>query len=97
IARALHVDPVRLNMTMTMFLLASAVCLAVSGWMADQLGAKKVFMNSMVLFALSSAGCCFAQNRPELIVGRIFQGVAASMMAPVGRLVLLTTTPKNEL
>jgi EmrB/QacA subfamily drug resistance transporter len=80
-----------------MFLLASAVCLPVSGWMADKLGAKKVFMTSMVLFALSSAGCGFAQNLPELIVGRIFQGVAASMMAPVGRLVLLRTTPKSEL
>jgi EmrB/QacA subfamily drug resistance transporter len=97
IARAMHVDPVRLNMTMTMFLLASAVCLPVSGWMADKLGAKKVFITSMVLFALSSAGCGFAQNLPELIVGRIFQGMAASMMAPVGRLVLLRTTPKNEL
>jgi EmrB/QacA subfamily drug resistance transporter len=97
IARALHVDPVRLNMTMTMFLLASAVCLPVSGWMADKLGAKKVFMTSMILFAVSSAGCGFAQTLPELIVGRIFQGVAASMMAPVGRLVLLRTTPKSEL
>jgi EmrB/QacA subfamily drug resistance transporter len=97
IARAMHVDPLRLNMTMTMFLLASAVCLPVSGWMADKLGAKKVFMTSMVLFALSSAGCGFAQNLPELVVGRIFQGVAASMMAPVGRLVLLRTTPKSEL
>jgi EmrB/QacA subfamily drug resistance transporter len=97
IAHALKVDPLRLNMTMTMFLLASAVCLPVSGWMADKVGAKKVFMTSMVLFALSSAGCGFAQSLPQLIVGRIFQGVAASMMAPVGRLVLLRTTPKNEL
>ncbi|MFC3069431.1 MFS transporter [Phenylobacterium soli] len=97
IARALHEDPLRLNMTMTMFLLASAVCLPVSGWMADKLGAKRVFMTSMVLFAVSSAGCGFAQNLPELIVGRMFQGVAASMMAPVGRLVLLRTTPKSEL
>jgi EmrB/QacA subfamily drug resistance transporter len=97
IAHALRVDPLRLNMTMTMFLLASAVCLPVSGWMADKLGAKRVFMTSMVLFAVSSAGCGFAQNLPELIVGRIFQGVAASMMAPVGRLVLLRTTPKSEL
>jgi len=97
IARALHEDPIRLNMTMTMFLLASAVCLPVSGWMADKLGAKKVFMASMILFALSSAGCGFAQSLPQLIVGRIFQGVAASMLAPVGRLVLLRTTPKSEL
>jgi EmrB/QacA subfamily drug resistance transporter len=97
IARALDVDPLRLNMTMTMFLLASAVCLPVSGWMADKVGAKRVFMTSMVLFALSSAGCGFAQTLPQLIVGRIFQGAAASMMAPVGRLVLLRTTPRSEL
>jgi EmrB/QacA subfamily drug resistance transporter len=97
IAHALRVDPLRLNMTMTMFLLASAVCLPVSGWMADKLGAKKVFISSMVLFALSSAACGFAQDLPQLIAGRVFQGVAASMMAPVGRLVLLRTTPKSEL
>ena len=97
IARALRVDPLRLNMTMTMFLLASAVCLPVSGWMADKLGAKRVFMSSMVLFAVSSAACGLAQSLPQLIAGRIFQGVAASMMAPVGRLVLLRTTPKSEL
>jgi len=97
IARALHEDPLRLNMTMTMFLLASAVCLPVSGWMADKLGAKKVFMASMILFALSSAACGFAHSLPQLVVGRMFQGMAASMMAPVGRLVLLRTTPKSEL
>jgi EmrB/QacA subfamily drug resistance transporter len=97
IARALHEDPLRLNMAITMFLLASAVCLPVSGWVADKFGAKRVFMTAMVLFALSSAGCGFAHTLPQLIVGRIFQGVSASMMSPVGRLVLLRTTPKSEL
>jgi EmrB/QacA subfamily drug resistance transporter len=97
IARALHVDPLRLNMAITMFLLASAVCLPLSGWMADKFGAKRVFMTSMMLFALSSAACGFAQTLPQLIVGRIFQGVSASMMSPVGRLVLLRTTPKSQL
>lgn len=97
IAHALHEDPLRLNMTITMFLLASAVCLPVSGWIADKFGARRVFMISMALFALSSAACGFAQTLPELILGRVAQGVAASMMAPVGRLVLLRTTPKAQL
>ncbi|HEX2801509.1 MAG TPA: MFS transporter, partial [Phenylobacterium sp.] len=97
IAHALHEDPLRLNMAITMFLLASAVCLPVSGWIADKFGARRVFMISMALFALSSAACGFAQTFPELILGRVAQGVAASMMAPVGRLVLLRTTPKAQL
>jgi EmrB/QacA subfamily drug resistance transporter len=97
IAAALHEDPLRLNMAITMFLLASAVFLPVSGWVADKFGAKRIFMASMVLFAISSAGCGLARSLPELIVARIFQGASAAMMSPVGRLVVLRTTPKSEL
>ncbi|MDB5445988.1 MAG: transporter [Phenylobacterium sp.] len=97
IAHALHEDPLRLNMAITMFLLASAVFLPVSGWVADKFGAKRIFMAAMVLFAISSAGCGLAHSLAQLVVARIFQGAAAAMMLPVGRLVLLRTTPKSEL
>jgi EmrB/QacA subfamily drug resistance transporter len=97
IARALHEEPLTLNMAITMFLLATAVCLPVSGWVADKFGAKRIFIASMVLFAVSSAACGFAQSLLQLILGRVFQGVSAAMMVPVGRLVLLRTTPKHEL
>ena len=97
IAHAMHEDPLRLNMAITMYLLASAVFLPVSGWVADKFGAKRIFMAAMLLFAVSSAGCGLAHSLAQLVVGRIFQGAAAAMMLPVGRLVLLRTTPKSEL
>jgi EmrB/QacA subfamily drug resistance transporter len=97
IARAMHEDPLRLNMAITMFLLASAVFLPVSGWVADKFGAKRIFTLSMVLFAVSSAGCGLAHSLLQLVAARIFQGASAAMMVPVGRLVLLRTTPKSEL
>ncbi|WP_421931032.1 MFS transporter [Phenylobacterium sp.] len=96
-AKALHEDPLRLNLAITMFLLASAVFLPISGWVADKFGAKRIFMASMVLFALSSAACGFAQDLNQLVAARMFQGMAGAMMGPVGRLVLLRTTPKSEL
>ncbi len=96
-ARSMHEDPLRLNLAITMFLLASAVFLPISGWVADKFGAKRIFAVSMVLFALSSAACGFAQDLNQLVVARIFQGMAGAMMGPVGRLVLLRTTPKSEL
>lgn len=96
-AVALNESPLRLNLAITMFLLASAVFLPVSGWVADKFGAKRIFMVSMVLFALSSAACGFAQDLTQLVIARMFQGMAGAMMAPVGRLVLLRTTPKEEL
>jgi EmrB/QacA subfamily drug resistance transporter len=96
-ARALHVEPLRLNLAITMYLLASAVFLPISGWMADRFGAKRILMIAMVLYAGASAACGFANSLPELVVFRLIQGCAGAMMGPVGRLVLLRTTPKNEL
>ena len=96
-AKALHVEPLRLNLAITMYLLASAVFLPISGWMADRFGAKRILMIAMVLYASASAACGFAHSLPELIAARLLQGCAGAMMGPVGRLVLLRTTPKNEL
>jgi EmrB/QacA subfamily drug resistance transporter len=96
-ARALHVEPLRLNLAITMYLLASAVFLPISGWMADRFGAKRILMIAMVLYAAASAACGFANSLTELVVFRLAQGCAGAMMGPVGRLVLLRTTPKNEL
>ncbi|HEY3695171.1 MFS transporter [Phenylobacterium sp.] len=97
IAHALHEDPLRLNLAVTLYLLSSAVFLPVSGWAADKFGARRILVLAMVLYALSSAMCGFATSLWALLSARILQGVASAMMVPVGRLVLLRTTPKDEL
>ncbi len=96
-ALAFGVEPLRLNVAITMYLLASAVFLPISGWVADKFGAKRILMAAMVLYAVSSALCGLAQDLPQLIGARVLQGAAGAMMGPVGRLVLLRTTPKSEL
>ena len=97
IAHALHEDPLRLNLAVTLYLLSSAVFLPLSGWAADKFGARRVLVLAMILYALSSAMCGFATSLWELLAARTLQGLASAMMAPVGRLVLLRTTPKGEL
>jgi len=96
-AKALHEDPLRLNLAITMYLLAAAVFLPISGWAADKFGAKRIFVIAIVLYGLSSAACGLAENLGQLVFARICQGAAGAMMSPVGRLVLLRTTPKDEL
>jgi EmrB/QacA subfamily drug resistance transporter len=96
-AHALHVEPLRLNLAITMYILATAVFLPISGWIADRFGARRVLMLAMVLYAIASVACGLAQSLPQLVAFRVFQGCAAAMMSPVGRLVLLRTTPKHEL
>src|SRR5580692_7541212 len=96
-AITLHQSPISLNTTITIYLLALAIFLPVSGWAADRFGAKRVFLIAIGLYAASCAACGFANDLPELLLARFAEGAAGALMGPVGRLVLLRTTPKHDL
>jgi EmrB/QacA subfamily drug resistance transporter len=96
-AREFGVEPLRLNIAITVYLLSTAIFLPLSGWMADRFGARRIFMCSIVLYAAGSAACGFTSELWQLILFRFIQGAAGATLMPVGRLVLLRTTPKSEL
>jgi len=96
-AASLAVTPLSLKAVVTSYILSLAVCIPVSGWMADRFGTRRVFSWAVALFTLSSALCGFSVNVPMLVAARILQGVGAAMMMPVGRLAVIRTFPKSEL
>ena len=96
-ARSFHEDPVHLNTAITVYLLASAVFLPISGWAADRFGAKRIFLCAIVGYAAACVGCGLSQNLPQLLIARMCAGAAGAMMGPVGRLVLLRSTPRHNL
>jgi EmrB/QacA subfamily drug resistance transporter len=81
----------------TSYILSLAVCIPVSGWMADRFGTRRVFGIAVGIFTFASILCGVAQNAPMLVAGRILQGIGAAMMMPVGRLAIIRTFPKSEL
>src|SRR5882757_1152994 len=96
-AESLHDDPVRLNLAITCYLLSLAVFVPISGWMADKLGAKRVFMWAIVVFTVSSVLCGFAGSLAELVLWRTIQGIGGAMMTPVGRVIVVKSVPKLQL
>ena len=96
-AESLRVAPLSLKAVVTSYILSLAVCIPVSGWMADRFGTRRVFSIAVGIFTFASILCGFAQNLPMLVAGRILQGVGAAMMMPVGRLAIIRTFPKSEL
>jgi len=96
-AADLGTSAVRLNVAITSYLLAVAVFVPISGWAADWFGARRVFVAAIALFTLSSIGCAISTNLTELVIARIFQGLAGAMMVPVGRIMLLRIVPKEQL
>ena len=97
IAASLQVTPLSLKAVVTSYILSLAVCIPVSGWMADRFGTRRVFASAVALFTLSSMLCGASASVPMLVVARIFQGIGAAMMMPVGRLMVIRTFAKSEL
>ncbi len=97
IADSLHVQPLSLKAVVTSYILTLAVCIPISGWMADRFGTRRVFGAAVAVFTFSSILCGLAINAPMLVATRILQGVGAAMMMPVGRLTVIRTFPKSEL
>lgn len=96
-AASLDVTPLSLKAVVTSYILSLAVCIPVSGWLADRYGSRRVFLSAVALFIVSSMLCGLAVNAEMLVAARVPQGISAAMMMPVGRIAIVRTFPKGEL
>ncbi|MDB5656803.1 MAG: transporter protein [Tardiphaga sp.] len=96
-ARDFGVAPVDLNLGVSAYLLTLGVLIPISGWMADRLGARTVFAAAIAVFTAASLLCGMVDSLGAFIATRVLQGVGGAMMVPVGRLVVLRSTPKERM
>jgi EmrB/QacA subfamily drug resistance transporter len=89
--------PVDLNIGMSAYLLTLGVFIPISGWISDRFGARPVFTVAVVVFTFASVLCGFTNGVGTFVAARILQGIGGAMMVPVGRLVVLNNTPKDQL
>jgi DHA2 family multidrug resistance protein len=77
----------------TSFLIANAVIIPISGWLADVFGRKPYYMFSVALFTLASLACGLSMSLPMLIVARILQGLGGGGLAPIEQSMMVDTFP----
>lgn len=97
IAGDFAVAPTDVNITMTAYLMTVAMGIPISGWLAERLGARNVFCVAIATFTAASLLCALSQDLTMLTLSRILQGAGGAMMVPVGTLVVLRGTPKQDL
>ena len=97
IAADFGVGPIHLKLALTSYLVALAIFIPASGWLADRFGTRLIFRLAIVTFTAGSILCGLSTSIETIVLGRVVQGVGGSMMVPVGRLVILRTVSKAEL
>ena len=85
----LHTPIDGVQWVITGYLLSLGAVIPVSGWAAHRFGARRVFISSIVMFALGSAACGLARSLPELVGFRVLQGIGGGTLLPVGQIILV--------
>ncbi|HLH37905.1 MAG TPA: DHA2 family efflux MFS transporter permease subunit [Bryobacteraceae bacterium] len=78
------------------YLVANAVILPISAWLATRFGRKRFYMTCVVLFGISSFLCGLAPNLSWLVFFRVLQGLGGGGLAPSEQAILADTFPPRK-
>jgi DHA2 family multidrug resistance protein len=96
IAGGMGVSEDEASWVVTTYLVANAVALTASSFLARLLGRKSFFLVCLALFTASSVLCGFAWSLDSLLLFRILQGIGGGGMVPVSQSILADSFPPSK-
>jgi DHA2 family multidrug resistance protein len=85
-----------INWVLTSYIVASAIAIPITGWLADRVGRRRLFIWSVVAFTAASVMCAMAQNLPEMVAFRALQGVSGAFLVPIAQAVMFDINPPSK-
>jgi DHA2 family multidrug resistance protein len=82
--------------TLTSYLVANAIILPMTGWLANNFGRKRLLMASVTGFTVASFFCGLAPSLPFLIIFRVIQGACGGGLQPLSQAILLEAFPPEK-
>ena len=82
--------------TLTSYLVANAIILPMTGWLASRFGRKRLLMLSVTGFTVASFFCGLAPSLGFLIVFRVIQGACGGGLQPLSQAILLESFPSEK-
>jgi DHA2 family multidrug resistance protein len=77
---------------LTSYIIASAVAMPITGWLADRVGGRRLFILSVIGFIVTSTLCGLAQNLEEMVLFRALQGITGAFIPPLSQSFMLDTS-----
>jgi DHA2 family multidrug resistance protein len=85
-----------INWVLTSYIVASAIALPISGWLADQVGRKRLLLISVAGFTIASVLCATATSLGEMVAFRARQGVSGAFLVPLAQATLFDINPREK-
>jgi DHA2 family multidrug resistance protein len=81
---------------LTSYIVAAAITIPLTGWLASEFGRRRIFLNSIILFTVASVLCGLATTLPQIVLFRLLQGVGGAALVPLSQAVLFDINPPRE-
>ena len=85
-----------INWVLTSYIVASAIALPISGWLADKVGRKRLLLISVVMFTAASVLCAIATSLGEMVMFRALQGIGGAFIVPLAQATLFDINPREK-
>jgi len=82
IQHALAIEPDQMSWIQTAYLIAEVVAIPLTGFLTRMLGVRRLFVGSLAIFTLASAGCAASAGFADLIAWRVLQGLSGGTLIP---------------
>src|SRR5271170_6437529 len=87
----------QITWVLTSYIIAAAIMTPLSGWLAQKIGRKRMFLMSIFGFVIASMLCGIATSLPEIVIFRLLQGIAGASMMPLSQSVMLDLYPPKQI
>jgi len=85
-----------INWVLTSYIVAAAIMTPVTGWLADRIGRRELFLISIVGFTITSMLCGLAVGLEEMVLFRVLQGMFGAAIVPLAQTFLLDINPREK-
>lgn len=92
----LSATPDQVGWIITAFVVASAVGTVLTGWLAQQVGRRAVFLGAIAGFTVTSLLCATSADLEQLVLFRVLQGLVSAPLLPVSQSIMLDTYPREK-
>lgn len=93
---ALGTDVITIRWVVTSYMLANAVVIPITAWLARVLGARQAYVYALILFTTSAVICGMVHSIEVMIFFRILQGIGGGVIMPVTMLLMLDLYPLEK-
>lgn len=81
---------------LTSYIVATAIATPLTGWLAEKIGRRQLFLWSVAGFVAASMLCGLAQSLGQMVVFRMLQGAFGAFIAPLAQAFILDAWPRAK-